>query len=93
VKTYGLRVRVFWLSVLAGFGIETGIGQHETLDGLASDDVRIDDFVDVGFGDVPVPDGFGINDQVWSVLALIKAAGLIGAHFAFKAALRQFLFE
>jgi len=73
--------------------VQARIGQHQTLDGFAADDVRVDDFVDVGFGDVAIPDSIGINNQVRAVLALIEAAGLVGADFALEAALRQFLLE
>ena len=79
--------------MFAGFRVEAGFGQHEALYRFAPDDVGVDDFVDVGFGDVSVPDGIGIDDDVWTVLALIEAAGLIGTHFAFEAAHGQFLFE
>jgi hypothetical protein len=49
--------------------------------------MRVDDFIDVGFADMAIPDRFRVNDYSGSVLALIEAAGLIGPYSAFKAAL------
>ena len=79
--------------MLAGFGIEAGVGQAQPLDRLTANDVGFDDLVDVGFGDVPVPDGFWIDNDRRTVLALIQAAGLIRPHFALQAALRELLLE
>ena len=84
------RVR---LAMLAGFGIEAGVGQAQPLDRLTANDVGFDDLVDVGFGDVPVPDGFWIDNDRRTVLALIEASGLIRPHFALQAALRELLLE
>ena len=77
----------------AGLGVQAGFGQPETFNGLAADDVRVDDFFDIGLSDVSIPNGIGIDDEVWAVLALIETAGLVGAHFALESAFRQFLFE
>jgi hypothetical protein len=79
--------------VLARSGVQAVVGQQQTLDGFAADDVRLDDFVEVSFGDVSVPDGIRIDHDIRTVLALIEATGLIGAHFALKAAFREFLLE
>jgi hypothetical protein len=54
--------------------VEAAIGQHQALNGLAADDVRFDDFVNIGFRDVPVPHSFGIDDQIWAVFALVETA-------------------
>lgn len=67
--------------------------QAKTLYWLSADDMRVDDLVNIGFGDVAVPDGLGIYHDVWSVLALIEAAGLIGADSALQATLGEFLLE
>src|SRR5215472_8711945 len=40
-----------------------------------------------------VPDGFGINDDVGTVLALVEASGLVRADTAFESALGQLLLE
>jgi hypothetical protein len=55
--------------------------------------VGVNDFVDVSLGDVSVPNGLGIDNEVRAVFALIETARLVGAHFAFEAAFREFLFE
>jgi hypothetical protein len=55
--------------------------------------VGFDDLVDVSLGDVSIPHGLGIDDEVRAVLALIETAGLVGSYFAFESALCQFLLE
>jgi hypothetical protein len=60
---------------------------------MAAEDVRFDDFVDIGFGDVPVPHSFGIDDEVGAVFALIETARLVRSYFALQAAFREFLLE
>lgn len=60
--------------MLARRRVEAGVGQHQAADGLAADDVRFDDFVDVGLGDVTVPHGIGIDDEVGAVFALVETA-------------------
>jgi hypothetical protein len=79
--------------VLAAFGIEARFGKLKPFHGLSPDDVRLDDFIHIGFGDVPVPDCVRINHNVWSMLALIEAARLISANLGFQAALGKLLFE
>ena len=79
--------------MFAGGSIQAGVGQHQAPHGLSTDDVRFDDVVNVGFGDVSVPHGIGIDHDIRAVLALIETARLIGPHFAFEAAFCQFLFE
>jgi len=79
--------------VFARRGVETVVGEHQALDRLAADDVRFDDFIDIGFGNVPVPHSVGIDDQVRAVLALIETARLVCPYFALQAAFREFLFE
>ena len=69
--------------MFASWSVEAGIGNTEAFYWEASEDVGVDDFVDVGFGDVSVPDGVGIDDDVGAVLALIKASGLVGTDAAF----------
>jgi hypothetical protein len=81
------------LAVFAGFGVQTGIGQAQPLDRMSANNVRFDDLVDVGFGNVPLPDCVRIDDDRRPVLALVQAAGLIRPHFALQAALRELLLE
>jgi hypothetical protein len=79
--------------VFTSCGIQTGIWQSQALYWFSSNNVRFDNFVHVGGGYAPVPDGFRIDDQVGTVLALIEATGLVGSHSFFQSALRQLLFE
>ena len=79
--------------MLTGSRVEAGIRQPEPFHWFAADDVRFDDLLDIGFGDVPVPDGVWIDNEVGAVLALVEAARLIGAHSSFQSTLGQFLFE
>jgi hypothetical protein len=55
--------------------------------------VRFDDFVHIGFGDVPIPDCLWVNHDGRTMLALIETAGLVGSYFAFEVALGKFLLE
>src|SRR5579871_4220149 len=82
-----------WFTVLARRSVQTLVGEAQTLDRLAADDVRLDDFVDIGLGDMAVPDGVGIDHDVGPVLTLIEAAGLVGAHATFESTLGQLLLE
>ena len=91
--TTGHRSLATAFPVFAGLGIQAGVGQPQALDGFAADDVGFDDFIDVGVFNVSVPDRIRIDHEIWAVLALVEAAGLVGPHFAFEAAFRQFLLE
>ena len=79
--------------MLAGFGVQARVRDAQSLDRLSADDVRFDDLIHIGFGDVAVPDRFGIDHKVGSMLALVEAAGLVGSHSAHEPVLRQFLLE
>jgi hypothetical protein len=79
--------------VFTGCGVKARVGEHQALDRLAADDVRFNDLVHVSFGDVSIPHRFRIDHEIWTVLALIETAGLIGPHFAFESALREFQLE
>ena len=61
--------------------------------GISADDVRFDDFVDVGSIYVPIPDAVGIHDKIGPVLALVETAGFIGANFVLQATLGQLLLK
>jgi hypothetical protein len=83
----------FWFAVLAEIGVEASLGQTKTLHRLSFYDVRLHDLLDVSLGYETVPNGIGINDDVWSVLALVETACLIGAHAAFESTFGELLFE
>src|SRR2546429_562504 len=79
--------------MFAGCCVQAGVCQAEALDGLAAEDVRVDNLVDVGFGDMSVPDCIRIDHKVGAVFALIEAPGLVRAHSALQSALGQLLLE
>jgi len=66
--------------MLAGGRIKTGVGDLEPLHRPIADDMRLHDFLGVGERHVAVPHGLGIHDYGWSMLALVEASGLVGAH-------------
>lgn len=80
------RLPDYPLAVVAILGVEAGFGNHQSFNRLSLHDVRVDDFVHIGERDPAVPDGIGIHHQVRTMLALVKAAGLIGPHFSFQSA-------
>jgi len=67
--------------------VQAGIRKPQTFHGLASDDVRFDDLIDIRLGNVSVPDSLRVDDEIRAMLALIETSGLIGTYLAFKAAL------
>jgi hypothetical protein len=87
------KLLFFRRAVCARICVEARVGEPQAFDGQSTDDMRVYDFIDVRFRDVPVPNCFRIDDYVRPVLALVEAAGLIGAHPAFQSALGKFLLE
>jgi len=73
--------------------IQAFFRKHQARDGFSTNNVGLDDFVDVSLGDVSVPDSVGIDHEIRSVLTLVETARLIGAHFTLEAAFSQLLFE
>lgn len=73
----------------AFLGIQAGIRDNQTLYRLVTDDVRLDDLIDIGCGDAAIPHRIGIDDDVRAMLALIQAAGFIGADCTVDASLCQ----
>ena len=65
--------------VRASLCIQAGAGKSKALDWAAMDEVFCDDFIDIFEVDEAVPDGLGIDHHGRAVLALIEAAGLVGA--------------
>ena len=66
-------------------GVDAGVGKAEALDGTAVEEVLLDDlFGVVGIGET-VPDGFGIDDEDGTVLALIEATGFVDADTVLEA--------
>lgn len=77
----------------ARFRVQAFIGEAETAYWLSIDDVGFDDFVDVGFGDVSVPDSFRIDDEIRAMFTLIKTSGLVGADASLQTSCGEFLLE
>ena len=68
----------------ASLSVEAGVGEAQALDRATRDEVLVDDFRGVFRLDVAVPDGFGVDDDHGAVFALVEAAGLVDADFAFE---------
>jgi hypothetical protein len=79
--------------MLATGRVYAGFAQHQALNRFASNNVRVDDFIHIGGRDSTVPDGFRINHQVRTMLALVQAARLIRPDSSLQPAFRQFLFK
>ena len=79
--------------MLAGFGVQARVRDAQSLDRPSADDVRFDDLIHIGLGDVAVPYRIGIDHEVGPMLALVETAGLVGSHSSLEPALRQFLLE
>src|SRR5205823_5095511 len=65
----------------------------EACDGFAPDEVFVHDLVDVGLGDVAVPDALGIDHHAAAVLAVVQAPRLVGANLLVQPARPQRLLE
>jgi hypothetical protein len=60
--------------------IEAGIGEPQAFNGPAMDEVFAHDFIDIFESHKAVPDRFGIDHDGRPMLALVEAAGLVGAN-------------
>ncbi len=60
--------------MFATLRIQTRLRKAKTLHRFPANNVRVDNLIDIGFGDVTVPDGLRVDDHGWAVLALIEAA-------------------
>ncbi len=68
-------------TVGAALRIQARIGDDQALDRLVSEDVGLDDFVDIAGMHAAVPHGVRIDDDGGPVLALLQASGLVGANY------------
>src|SRR5574342_434645 len=75
--------------------VSSRLGRPETqaFDWPASQDVLIEDYFRLIPSDVRVPDVLGVNDQVWTMAALIQATGVIDADPFFQSRLCDGLFQ
>jgi len=64
--------------------VQYGVRNQQTFDRFSAEDVRVDDFVHVGGGNMSVPNRVGINDHSWTNFALIETPGFIRAHSAVR---------
>jgi hypothetical protein len=74
------------------YSVQDFVGNAQAFDGLVIHDVRFDDFVDVFGPDSAVKNALRVDGDGGAELALIEAAGLIGAN-ELDAALREFHFK
>ena len=74
-------------------GIEAGVGKAQALYGTVVEEMFGDDLVDVTRVDVAVPDGLGIDHDDGAVLALVEAAGFVGADMVLEAGFLDGIFE
>src|SRR5512143_760117 len=77
----------------AGRRIEARVRRYQPLDGFSTNDVRIENLVDIFRGDVSIPNRLRINNDIRAVLALVEASGLIGADLSLQAAPRDSCLE
>jgi len=66
-------------------GIDAGVGEEEPFDRTAVYQVFLNDFLNVTLVDKTIPNGFGVDDEDWAVLALVQAAGLVNADAVLEA--------
>ena len=64
--------------MFAGRGVEARIGNPQARHGLVVHNMRLHDLIDIGQGDVAVPDSFGVNDYRGAMLTLIQAPSFVG---------------
>ena len=69
--------------------IEALVRDAQSFDWLSAENVGIEYLVNIVGCHVPVPDRFRINNDVRSVLALVKAAGFVGPDLAFESPFRN----
>jgi hypothetical protein len=73
--------------------IDTGIRQPQPLYRTAPDDMLLNNLPNVARMNIAIPDGFRINHDDRTVLALIQAGGLIGTDPVLESGLFQGILE
>jgi hypothetical protein len=66
-------------TVRARGSIEAAVGNPQTIDGAAADDMRFYYVSNIGLSQAAVPYRFGLNHDGGTMLALVQASGLVGA--------------
>lgn len=69
-------------------GIQALVGDHQPLDRPSAKNVRVENLIDIGERNMPVPDRFRVDDHIGTMLTLIKAASLVGAYPSLESAFR-----
>ena len=73
--------------------VEAAIRSNEALYRLATENMRLDYFIDIFCSNPAVPNPVWIYNDIRSMFALVKAAGFVGPDFVLEAACREFLLE
>jgi hypothetical protein len=73
--------------------VEAAIRSNEALYRLATENMRLDYFIDIFCSNPAVPNCVGVYNDIRSMFALVKAAGFVGADFVLEAACCEFPFE
>jgi hypothetical protein len=79
--------------MLTGRAIQAFVFQSEPFQRASADDVRLYDLIYIRQRHAAVPYRIRIDDQIGSMLALIKTSGLIRADPSVKSSLSQLLLE
>lgn len=88
-----LELHSFGFAMRTGGRVQAALWNQQSRHWLPAHNVRLDDFIHVSRGDSSIPDAFGINHQIGAVLALVKAACLVGANCGFQPPLGELFFE
>ncbi len=65
--------------MLAASGVDAAFGKQQSFYRTPRHQMRGDNFIYIGFRDMPIPNGFRIDDHGWPMFALVQAASLINA--------------
>lgn len=79
--------------MFALFRVDARFSELQARDWDTVDQMRFDNFGDIGSRDAAIPNRSGIHDERRAMFALIQAAGFVRANVAFQPARREFLLE
>jgi hypothetical protein len=71
--------------MFAYVGVDAALGQQQSFYRTPRQQMRGNNFIHIGFSDMPIPDGFRVDDHGWPMFTLVQAAGLVDADSSFKA--------
>jgi hypothetical protein len=75
------------------FSIKAGSGQSQPFHRAAMHKVLVDNLIYIFKPDKAIPDSLGIDHNRWTVLALVEAAGLVGADKVLQSSLLDGILE